>query len=68
MCFDVGFGGFVGVMMGVDVVAMRQVRMVGGLFMMARFMVLGRFFVMMLGESVMLRRFVVVFGSLFRHE
>ena len=68
MCFDVGFGGFVSVMMGVDVVAMRQVRMVGGLFMMARFMVLGRFFVMMLGESVMLRRFVVVFGSLFRHK
>ena len=68
MCFDVGFGGFVSVMMGVDVVAMRHVRMVGGLFMIARLMVLGRFLVMMLGESVMLRRFVVVFGSLFRHE
>ena len=67
VCFDVGFGGFVGVMLGVDMVAVRQVCMVSGFFMIARFMVLGRFLVMMLGVSVVLRSFVVVFGSLLRH-
>ena len=64
MCFDVGFGGFVGVILGVDMVTMGKVRMVGSFFMIARFMVLGRLLVMVLGVSVVLRSFVVVFGRL----
>jgi hypothetical protein len=64
VCFDVGFSGFLGVVCGVNVVATRQVRMVGGFFMIARFMMLGRFLVMMLGVSVVLRSLVMVFGSL----
>jgi hypothetical protein len=64
VCFDVGFSGFLGVVCGVNVVATRQVRMVGGFFMIACFMMLGRFPVMMLGVSVVLRSLVMVFGSL----
>ena len=64
MCFDVDLGGFLGVVSSVNVMATGQVRVVGGLFMIPRLMMLGRFHVMMLGVSVVLRSLVVVFGSL----
>ena len=59
------FSGFGCVMLGVNVMAMRKVRMMGRLFVMSRFVMGGCLRVMMLRVSVVLRRLVVVFRRLF---
>ena len=64
MRFDVGFGGFLRVELGVDVVTTREMCVVRGLFMIPGFMMLGRFFVMMLSVTVVFRSLVVVFRRL----
>ena len=59
------FSGFGCVMLGVNVMAMRKVRMMGRLFVMSRFVMDGGLPVMMLSVSVVLRSFVMVFRRLF---
>ena len=61
---DMCFGSFVGVMLGVGVMPMRQVGVMGGLFMLARFMVRGGLLVMMGGQLVVMSGLGVVLSCL----
>jgi hypothetical protein len=59
--------GLARVMLGVSVVAMRDVGMVAGLFVISGSMVLGGGAMMLRGVLVMLGGFQVVFFAFFRH-
>ena len=61
---DMRFGSFVGVMLGVGVMPMRQVGVMGGLLMLARFMVRGGLLVMMGGQLVVMSGLGVVLSCL----
>jgi hypothetical protein len=57
--------GFLCVVFGVDVMALRHVSVVTGLVVVARLMMLGRRFMMSCGMFVMFCGFAVVFRGLF---
>jgi hypothetical protein len=59
--------GFFRVMLGVDLMAMRYVGMVAGLFMISGGVVLGGVAMVFRGVLVMLGGFVVVLFTFFRH-
>jgi hypothetical protein len=59
--------GFLGVMLGVDVMPLRHMRVMTGQMMVATFVMIGRCFVMLGGMFVMLCSFAVMFRRLFRH-
>jgi hypothetical protein len=59
--------GFLGVMLGVDVMPLRHMRVMTGQMMVATFVMIGRCFVMLGGMFVMLGSFAVMFRGLFRH-
>jgi hypothetical protein len=59
--------GFFGVVRGVVEVAFRYVRMVSGLFMIARLMVVGGVLMMFGGVLVVLSGFAVVFRGILGH-
>ena len=59
--FHVLLGGFFGVILGLNVVAVRQVGVVSGGFVIAVFMMLGGFMVMARSVLVVLRCLLVVF-------
>jgi hypothetical protein len=59
--------GFVGVMLGVRVMAMRYMGMVARLFMISRGVMLGRGAMVFRGVLVMLGGFQVVIFTFFRH-
>jgi len=61
---DLRFGSFVGVMLRVGVMPMRQVGVVGGLLMLARFVVRGGLLVMMGSQFMVMSGVSVVFGGL----
>jgi len=63
MGIGVVLGGFTGVVRGVKSMAVRDVRMVGGLFVIPFGMVFGSFAVVSRGVLVMFSSFFVVFGS-----
>jgi hypothetical protein len=66
--FDVGFGGFRGVVRGVMMMAMRQVRVMRGEMMIAGF-VMARGFAMMPGSVlVVFGCFVMMLGGLLGHK
>jgi len=60
--------GFFRVMNGVQVMTMRYVRVMAGLFMAPACMMLGRFFVMTGRVFMMFRRFNMVFRAFFAHK
>ena len=62
---DMSFGRLLRMVRRVKVVAVCEVRIVGRLLMMARFMVLGGLQMVVLRMSMVLRRVVVVFRCLF---
>jgi hypothetical protein len=57
-----GLGRVLGVLCGVDMVSVRQVRMMGGCLVVPSFVMLGGFFVVASGVSVMLCRVLVMTG------
>ena len=59
--------GFFGVMLGVRVMAMRDVGMVAGLFMISGGVMFGRCAMMLRGMLVMLGGFQMMFFTFFRH-
>ncbi len=63
--FDVGFCCFLSMMRRMEMVPMRDMRMVRGLFMIAGLMVFRCFLMMMSGVLQMFSRFLVMFSSLF---
>jgi hypothetical protein len=60
-------GGLFGVMLGLNVMAMRQVGVMAGLFVFARFVVLGGVLVVFGSMFVVLRCVAMMFGDFFRH-
>jgi hypothetical protein len=60
-------GGFFGVMLGLNVMATRQVGVMAGLFVFARFVVLGGVLVVLGSMFVVLRCVAMMFGNFFRH-
>jgi hypothetical protein len=63
--FDVGFGGLLGMVCGVKMVAMREVCMVSRRLMMTRLVVLGGLQMVMVSVPVVLGRFAMMFRRLF---
>jgi len=63
----VRFGGVIGVLRGVEMVRVRDVRVMRGLFVSARIVVFRRFPVMTGRVLVMLRCFAVVVAEFLRH-
>jgi hypothetical protein len=59
--------GFSGVVLGLNMVAMRQMGMVGGLFVIAIFVVLSGVQVMFRGVFMVLRGVAVMIGVFLRH-
>ena len=66
--FHVLLGGFFGVILGLNVVAVRGVGMVGGGFVVAVLVMLAGFLVMACSVLVVLRRLCVVLGCFVGHE
>ncbi len=66
--FDVVLGGFFCVLGGLDMVAVCQVGMVGGGFVIAAFMVLGGFAVVARSVVVVLRCLLVMLNCFVGHE
>lgn len=63
---SVKLGRFVCVMLGMQMVSMRDMGVMCGLFVIARLMVLGGFFMVLSGVVVMLSRALVVLGCIIR--
>ncbi len=61
-------GGFLGVMGGVEVMSVRHMGVMAGLVMVARFVVLGRGFVMLGSKLMVMCCLDVMIGALFRHR
>jgi hypothetical protein len=59
--------GFSGVVLGLNMMAMRQMGMVSGLLVIALFVVLSRVFVVLRGVFVMLRGVAMMIGVFLRH-
>ena len=66
--FHVLLGGFFGVILGLNVVAVREVGMVGGGFVVAVFMLLGGFMVMARSVLVVPRCLLVMLHCFVGHE
>jgi hypothetical protein len=64
---NVMLGGFSGVVLGLHVMAMRQMGVVGGLLMIALFMMLGGGVMVLRGMFVMLGRVAMMIGVFLRH-
>jgi hypothetical protein len=62
--FRMMLGGFLRVMFRLGMMTMRSVRVMPGLFVIARFMLLSRFLMVRGGMLVMFRRLLVVLGAL----
>jgi hypothetical protein len=63
----VSFGGFARVMFGVKSVNMSAVRLMGGFFIIAFFVVLGGFMMVPDGVLVVFGRFAMMFCCILRH-
>jgi hypothetical protein len=68
MLFRVMLCGFFRMVSGVQMVTMRNVGMMPGLFMAPAGVVFGRFFVMAGGMFMVLRRFCMMFCALLAHS
>jgi hypothetical protein len=66
--FGVMLCGFFRVVIGVQVVTMRDVGMMAGFFMVPACVMLGRFFVMSGRVFIMLRSFSMMFCAFFTHR